>query len=137
MDNKEVLKDEETIHNKESEFYFGLLLKTALFTIIVGIISNLCKGVFGLPVLEAVATLLFFIAFVCIVLQVMIWIFGSIRGYSLLVKTLITSIIIGGFFMLGYRLFLIVEFRIAGLVSFGVAVITLIIKIFQLIFLRK
>jgi len=131
------LEDKEPMDMKEPVFCFGLLLKTALFTFIVGVIAKLCAEPFGLPILESVAMVLFFTAFVCVILQIMIWIFGSIRDYSLLVKILITTIIAGGFFMLGYKLFLIPELRMAGLASFGIAIITLIFKIFQLIFLRK
>lgn len=126
-----------TMNRKESRFYFGLLLKTALFTFIVGIIANFCAQPFELLILESVAAVLFFIAFVCVILQIMIWIFGSIGGYSLLIKTLITTVIVGGFFMLGNTLFLIPELKTAGLISFGVGIIALIFKIFQFIFLRK
>jgi hypothetical protein len=142
MEKKEELSGVDLEHKKpidmeESRFCFGLLLKTALFTFIVGIIATICAEPFGLLILKSIAMVLFFTAFICVVLQIMIWIFGSIRDYSLLVKTLITTTIVGGFFMLGYTLFLIPELRMSGLISFGVGIIALIFKIFQLIFLRK
>lgn len=114
---------------------YGLLIRISLFTFIVGIILKLSAKPFELPVLSIISNTLFLVAFICLATKILIYIISALFGYSLFTKSLIISISSGVLLTIGYQIYPIIELKSSIMISFGIAILTIIIKIFQLIFL--
>ncbi|HCW74321.1 MAG TPA: hypothetical protein DHM90_11595 [Clostridiaceae bacterium] len=115
----------------------NLLPKISLFTLIVGLIAYLSIQPFGLPVLLAVAQIMFLTAFVSIAFYALHHIIKATLGYSLFVKSFISTISVGIVLLIAHQFYPEDWLKMSMLISFGLTLITIIFKIFELIFLRK
>lgn len=113
----------------------NLIVKSSLFTFILGIISKMSAKPFGLPILSRVSTILFFYAFISISLYAIFHIVITTLDFSIFTMAIVSTIAIGVMLFIGYQIYPLAFLRPAMMISFGLTVLTVVTKIFQLIFL--